>query len=377
MRAPAQPQQPVEWRSPKDLRGHRDAARVPSMTVVEGDALLADIAERGIQVPLDITANSVVLDGRHRHRVAVALGLDLVPVRIVEPPDEVEFMLLAALQRRQLSGSQRAALALELDEYRHRLDEAAGRKQANLKNSGVDVASMPHRAGRSRDHAARLAGVCPRLVQHAITVRGSDPVLYDQVKAGEIALGRAVKDIRLKARYAAIGESPPLPGGLFDLIYADPPWQMGGPSSSGSPEQHYPTMPTAEIAALRIPAADDAVLLMWAVTSLLPDALQVMQAWGFTYKSGLVWVKPSIGPGNYVRNRYELLLIATRGTYPTPLPKHRPDSVVEAPRGRHSEKPKCFYELIERMYPHATRLEMFARGKPRPGWTFWGNEVAQ
>jgi N6-adenosine-specific RNA methylase IME4 len=53
------------------------------------------------------------------------------------------------------------------------------------------------------------------------------------------------------------------------------------------------------------------------------------------------------------------------------------DSVVEAPRGRHSEKPKVFYELIERMYPHATRLELFARGKQRPGWTFWGNEVEQ
>jgi N6-adenosine-specific RNA methylase IME4 len=345
------------------------------MTVVEADAFKADVAERGIQVPLDITKDGVVLDGRHRHRLALELGVEEVPVRIVEPPDEVEYMLLAALQRRQLTGSQRAALALELDDYRARSAEAARRKQANLKNSSVDVASMPHRAGRSRDHAARLAGVCPRLVQHAITVRGSDPALYDQVKAGEVALGRAVKNIQLRARYAEIGESPPLPAGLFALIYADPPWRMGSPGSSGSPEQHYPTMPTAEIAALAIPAAADAALFMWAVTSLLPDALHVIEAWGFTYKSGLVWVKPSIGPGNYVRNRHELLLIATRGNYPTPLPKHRPDSVIEALRGRHSEKPKRFYELIEQMYPNATRLELFARGTPRPGWTAWGNEV--
>jgi len=347
------------------------------MTVVEAAALHADIAARGIQVPLDITAAGHVLDGRHRHRVALALGLDSVPVRVVDPPDEVEYMLLAALQRRQLSASQRAALALELEEYRTTRTHAAHRKQANLRNSHVDVASMPLREGRSRDHAAKLAGVCPRLVQQAITVRGTDPALYDQVKAGQLPLGRAVKDLRLKARYAEIGESPPLPTGLFDLVYADPPWQMGSPGSSGSPEQHYPTMPTPEIAGLWIPAADDAGLLMWAVTSLLPDALQVIAAWGFTYKSGLVWVKPSIGPGNYVRNRHELLLIATRGAYPTPLPKHRPDSVVEAPRGRHSEKPHRFYELIEQMYPNATRLEMFARGKPRPGWTAWGNEVEQ
>jgi N6-adenosine-specific RNA methylase IME4 len=345
------------------------------MTVAEDAALLADVAERGFQVPLDITREGVLLDGRHRHGIALVLGLELVPVRIVDPPDEVEYMLLAALQRRQLSESQRAALAVELDEYRTRRDEAAARKRANLRNSGVDVASMPHRAGRSRDHAARLAGVCPRLVQHAITVRGSDPALYDQVKAGEVALGRAVKDLQLRARYAEIGESPSLPAGQFDLIYADPPWQLGSAGSSGSPEQHYPTMPTPDIAGLAIPAAEDAVLLMWAVTSLMPDALEVIDAWGFTYKSGFVWVKPSIGPGNYVRNRHELLLIATRGNYPPPLPKHRPDSVVEAPRGRHSEKPKCFYERLEQMWPNATKLELFARGKARPGWTAWGNEA--
>jgi N6-adenosine-specific RNA methylase IME4 len=375
MRAHAQPNQPVEWRSPRDLRVHPDAGRVPLMRGVEASALHTDIAERDIQVPLDITRDGVVLDGRHRLGIALALGLDRVPVRVVDPPDEVEYMLLAALQRRQLSESQRAALALELDEYRTRHTGAAKRKRANLRNSRLDVASMPHRAGRSRDHAAKLAGVCPRLVQQAITVRSTDPALYDQVKAGQVALGRAVKDIRVKARYAEIGESPPLPTGLFDLIYADPPWQLGSPTSSSSPEQHYPTMPTPEIAALAIPAAANAVLLLWAVTSLLPDALHVIEAWGFTYKSGFVWIKPSIGPGNYVRNRHELLLIATRGNYPTPLPKHRPDSVLEAPRGRHSEKPKRFYDLLEHMWPHATRLELFARGKPHPGWTAWGNEV--
>ena len=84
-------------------------------------------------------------------------------------------------------------------------------------------------------------------------------------------------------------------------------------------------------------------------------------------------MKPSSGTGNYVLNRHEKLLIATRGDFPTPL--QRFDSVVDAQRGRHSEKPKIFYELIERMYPNATRLELFARGKARPGWTFWGNEV--
>jgi len=346
------------------------------MAAVEATGLRADIIRRGIVTPLAITKDGVVLDGRHRLRIALELGLDQVPVRVVDPDDEVDFMLSAALQRRQLTPSQRAALVLILTDYLAHKAAAVARKNANLRSKSLDVARVPHR-GRTRDHAASLAGVSPRLVQDAILVQQTDRDLFEQVTTGRLPLRQAVQQLKRDERYARIGPSPLLPAGLFDLIYADPPWQMGSPSSSGSPEQHYPTMTTAEIAALKIPAPENAVLLLWVVSSLLPDALDVIEAWGFVPKSTMVWVKPSIGPGNYARNRHEFLLIATRGNPPLPEPRTRPDSVVEAPRGRHSEKPKCFYELIERMYPNATRLEMFARGKPRPGWTFWGNQVEQ
>lgn len=376
MRAQAHPEQ-TQFRSLRELRGHLEALLVPGMPVDEATALREDIAARGIQVPLEITAAGVVLDGRMRHRAALDLGLEAVPVRIVEPPDEVEYMLLAALRRRHLKPSQRAALALELSEYQAGAEQAALRRKANLRNSTVDVAVLPHRAGRSRDHAARLAGVSPRLVQHAITVRERDPALNEQVRAGQVTLERAVQQIERQERYAAIGPTRQLPEGAVDLIYADPPWQLGSPSSANSPEQHYPTLPTAEIAALEVPAAENAVLFIWVVNGLIPEALEVIRAWGFSYKTSAVWVKPSIGLGNYFRNRHEELFLAIRGKYPLPPPECRPDSVIEARRGRHSEKPVCVYELIERMYPHAQRrLELFARGNARPGWTTWGNEAA-
>jgi N6-adenosine-specific RNA methylase IME4 len=371
------PSSPTQFRAPKDLRAHDQASLVPSMSAAELAALLADIVRRGILTPLAITKDGVVLDGRHRLQIALELGLDHVPVRIVDPDDEVDFMLSAALQRRQLTPSQRAALVLILTEYLAHKGAALTRKNANLRKGRSDVARVPHREGRTRDRAADLAGVSPRLVQDAIRVRETDPELFEQVTTGRLPLRQAVQQIKRDERHSRIGPSPELPVGEFDLVSADPPWQMGNLASSGSPEQHYPTMTTTEIAELKIPAADNAILFMWVVSSLLPDALKVIEAWGFVPKSTMVWVKPSIGPGNYVRNRHELLIIATRGNRPLPEPKHRVDSVVEAPRGRHSEKPKVFYELIERMYPHATRLELFARGKQRPGWTFWGNEVEQ
>jgi ParB-like nuclease domain len=164
----SQPQNPVENRSPKELRAHRQAALVPSMTVAEAQALEADIAERGIQVPLEITAAGVVLDGRHRHRVALALGLETVPVRVIDPPDQLEYMLLAAFQRRHLDTGQRAFLVLELEGYRQRRAEAALRKSANLRNSAEAVTTPPqsqasrHAQSRTRSWSKNTAPLSTR-----------------------------------------------------------------------------------------------------------------------------------------------------------------------------------------------------------------------
>jgi N6-adenosine-specific RNA methylase IME4 len=374
-RNPEPPDDGQESRSPRELRGHPEALRVPSMTVLEAKALEADIARRGIVVPLDITVAGVVLDGRHRHRTALNLGLELVPVRIVDPLDEVDYMISAALQRRHLTESQRAAMVLDLREYLEQREQAASRKRANLRNSGLEGTSMSHRAGRSSEYAAKIADVSPSLIKQTESIKRRAPNLLPPIRAGEITVGRALKQIERQERYAHIGPAPALPEGQFDVIYADPPWQLGSPTSANSPEQHYPTLPTREIAELAIPAAEKAVLFLWAVSGLLPDALEVTGAWGFTYKTNFVWVKRGIGLGVYARNQHELLLFATRGGFAPPANDLRTSSVIDAPRGRHSEKPACVYERIEQMYPRATRLELFARGKARHRWTTWGNEA--
>jgi N6-adenosine-specific RNA methylase IME4 len=134
-------------------------------------------------------------------------------------------------------------------------------------------------------------------------------------------------------------------------------------------------MELEEIKAMPLPAAQNAGLFLWAVNGQLEEALEVMRVWGFTYKAKITWVKPSIGLGHWLRNRHQLLLLGTRGKVALPDEPDRPDSVIEAARRRHSEKPQCVYELIERMFPGAARVELFAR-QTRPGWVAWGNEVA-
>jgi N6-adenosine-specific RNA methylase IME4 len=363
-----------EFRSPERLRAHTHE-HVPALAPLARQALRADIARRGIVEPVEITEHGIVLNGRERLAIATELQLKRVPVRVVAPEDEVEHVILAALQRRHLSASQRAALALELDRYRELQAEAKERRHANLRQN-AEAATLPPR-GKTRDLVAAWAGVSARTVQDAATVHQHNPDLFERIKSGEIAADLAARRVRRALRDANLPPAPPLPDGPFELIYADPPWQLGNPDGQNAPENHYPTMPLQEIKELQPPAADNAVLFLWAVNCLLPEALEVISAWGFTYKSNLVWVKPSVGLGVWARNRHELLLFATRGQIDVPEPTQRPDSVIEAKRGRHSQKPEAVYELIESAYPKPTKLELFARGSPRPGWQAWGNEAEQ
>jgi len=161
----------------------------------------------------------------------------------------------------------------------------------------------------------------------------------------------------------------------YDIIYADPPWQYDfSKSDSRAIETHYQTMSLENICKLKIPAKEDSVLFLWATTPKLLEALQVMKAWGFIYKTNLVWVKNKIGMGYYARGRHELLLIGAKGKSIVPAAANRQDSVLTGERLEHSRKPESAYLLIELAYPNKKKLELFAR-KTRMGWESWGNEI--
>jgi N6-adenosine-specific RNA methylase IME4 len=170
----------------------------------------------------------------------------------------------------------------------------------------------------------------------------------------------------------------PLPKDQYQVIYADPPWKYEHADHEGRMvEDHYPTMSTDEICALQINeiCAPEAVLFLWATSPKLEEAMRVVRAWGFEYRTSLVWVKNSIGLGYYVRQQHELILIGRRGNFPVPIDSNRPASVQYAKRENHSSKPALFVSLIEQMYPGAKRIELFARTR-REGWESWGNELS-
>jgi N6-adenosine-specific RNA methylase IME4 len=172
-----------------------------------------------------------------------------------------------------------------------------------------------------------------------------------------------------------------LPDRRCGVIVADPEWRFqvwSEESGSGcSASAHYPTSGLDVIKSrdVRSIAAPDCVLFLWAIPPMLPEALAVMAAWGFTYKAHVVWLKDKIGLGYWVRSKHEILLIGTRGRIPAPAPGTQWESVITAPTGRHSAKPTIFLERIEQLYPTVPKIELNCRGKSRPGRDAWGAEA--
>lgn len=165
---------------------------------------------------------------------------------------------------------------------------------------------------------------------------------------------------------------------LYPIVYVDPPWRYEySPTDNREIENHYPTMTLEEICLLPVAeiATPDSVLFLWTTSPKLAESMQVIEAWGYAYKTCMVWDKERMGMGYYARQQHELLLIATRGAVPVPEPANRPASVIRARRdNEHSAKPAEFYDVIERMYPDLPKIELFARGR-RAGWAAWGNQA--
>ena len=369
------------------------------------ERLSRDIKANGLRVPIVLLAGKI-LDGRNRllacERAGVEprferIGSDHNPWRAVwslnRERRQIEDKVRLALIGRQMVEQSDAWLAAQEkakeEANRARSEKVKGYRNA-AKNSPASCEAKP-KAPASRDYrrehprkaAARLAeeigGVSRATVERAIELERANPEAAEAVRRGEKEGQKALGEVKRKKRVDRIveiskGNAPLATDRRFPVIYADPPWRYNNTAGASAAEDHYPTMSLKEICALEVPATPDAVLFLWATSPLLPEAFDVIRSWGFTYKGSMVWSKGT-GTGNWVLNAHEILLIATRGDIPCPLPSNRPLSVITAPRTRHSAKPAEFAEAIERMFPDLPKLEMFCRS-PRDGWVAWGNEAA-
>lgn len=135
----------------------------------------------------------------------------------------------------------------------------------------------------------------------------------------------------------------------YSIIYADPPWRYDfSKDNADKIENHYPTMTLNEIKRLPINliAEENSVLFLWATAPKLEQALEVMKAWGFTYKTNACWDKEWIGMGYWFRGQHELLLVGTKGKFSPPIPKERISSIHREKKTKHSKKPNFYRDYI-------------------------------
>jgi N6-adenosine-specific RNA methylase IME4 len=246
-------------------------------------------------------------------------------------------------------------------------------------------------ARRIRDAIEREPGIVRRVLDDILD-SGDEPTKARLRKelGGPIrkirAAVQAEKKKRRTQRETALAEKiEALPNRRYGVVLADPEWRFEPYSrESGmdrAPDNHYPTSATPDIAARDVAsiAADDCVLFLWATAPMLPDALTVLSAWGFSYVTHSVWFKQRVGeargPGYWFSGEHELLLVGVKGEVPAPAMGTQFRSVFVAPVGDHSEKPEVSLAMIEAYFPNLPKIELNRRGPARPGWDAWGNQA--
>jgi len=339
-----------------------------------------------------------LLAGLHRLEAAKRSGWQLIKASLFEGDD-----IAAELAEIDENLMRNDLTVLEQGEHLARRQELIGRNVGRYevpngrtvlplkttleiaKEAGITEASAQKRMQVARNivpevkdiiRNTEIANSTTQLLELARLAPEEQVEVAKKVADGAFSIAESLKKIAKDKREEMHSEkrNRALPEGKFSVIYADPPWQYDNSGFNESADNQYPTMPVEDICELPISKLADktTVLFLWATNPLLPEALRVLNSWGFEYKTNIAWIKDmGRGKGWYLKSKHELLLIGVKPE--SPHPAERPDSCFEADRGTvHSRKPERAYEIIESMYP-GNKIELFSRNH-REGWEAWGNE---
>lgn len=358
------------------------------------ETFIESVDEKGVLEPLVITNGKQIISGHRRWLAAQETGTESVPVRYSEFDNDLaerEALIEFNRQREKTPGQ----IVNEFEEMVAVEEERA--LQRNSKTAGSDPSkeTFPDtEKGQARDKAAEKvnADVSGRTLEKGKKVKDKatsddEPEevqeaaeeAWQDLESGEESFNGAYERVR-DAEDQADDDSnetgtPELPEEEYDVVYADPPWRYNfSKTANREIENQYETMSLSDIKQLDVPAGEDAVLYLWATAPKLIEAIDVIDAWGFDYKTNLVWDKEQMGMGYWSRVQHEHLLVATRGDVSVPDTDDRRRSVIREQRGEHSEKPEAAASMIQEQHEDADLIELFARDA-RSGWDVWGNEA--
>ena len=356
--------------------------------------LTESLRQNGMLIPVVLYENRI-LDGRNRYRAHLSDSTIELKTEEFEGTEEEALRCALALnnQRRNLDEGQRALAALRLANVQSKMKTVEGQKwAADIFNVSFSTVRLAFDISRSEQKERQVlldmieSDDLVISVAHNI-MKNLPPIKWEQAaldtKKGKQWIKetkRQQREIEFANGTVAENRKAENKDTVYGVIYADPPWSFETYSEAGkgrSPDQHYKTMSLDDIRALGIPAADNCALFLWTTVAHLSNAIEVLEGWGFEYKSAYAWHKPVAGLGYWSRNTLELLLLGVKGEVPAPTPDLQMPQVIQAEQGEHSTKPEVFGQGIAKMFPHVPSVELFARRKAQRGsnWFYEGNEI--
>jgi len=366
---------------------------IPPLTQDEFEGLTASLIAEGCRDSL-VVWDGILLDGHNRYDICTAnkIAYKTVTVNLANKEEAELWVLMNARNRRNLTEDQRAVIE---EEIRIRVSAIVKRSRAgkagkaggisrpknSLSHDVCDKLSQPKRD--TRKEAAKRAGVSRRKMEQAAFVKKEAPILFAEVKEGAISLAAAVRDTKKKKQIEALEDiktkEVKLLDGKFDVLVIDPPWPIKKIERDERPNQSeidYPTMTVEEIGTYftdKIHHADDCHVWLWTTHKFFPDAVNLFATWSVKYVCTFVWHKPGgFQPIGLPQYNCEFCLYGRIGN-PSFIDTKAFFTCFNADRGKHSEKPDCFYETVVRVTA-GLRGAPFER-KSRAGFEVGGNEV--
>jgi N6-adenosine-specific RNA methylase IME4/ParB-like chromosome segregation protein Spo0J len=368
---------------------------IPPLADHELEGLEEDILHFGCYSPI-ITWNGFIIDGHHRYEICTRHKLTFkTEEREFEGEKSVMiWMIDNQMGRRNITIAAKIQLAMKKHAF---LSDRARKRQACGQGGVLLRADLPQaneEEGRVRDLIGKDAGCSGKTVDKFLYIEEHAPELAEKVVRGESddegkrltidGVYNKTKTEQVRAETIANLESIETQevkevDGVYDVVVLDPPWEIANPGQhsehNGYKELPYPTMTVEEIKDLELPCADDCHVFLWTTQKFLKPSFKILEDWGLTYVCLFTWVKNGgFQPFNMPQFNTEFVMYAHKGN-PKFVDLKQFNCGFQAKRGKHSEKPEEFYELLRRVTA-GRRIDMFNR-RSIEGFDVWGNESQQ
>jgi len=335
-------------------------------------SLAASIAEVGLLHPVVVTPEGRLIAGQRRLEACRTLGWTEVSVTVVDLYQAARGEAHENFVRKDLLPSEIVALKRAIEPLESRDARERQGHKADLCHPATVAEGQRSYPGEARDKIARYLGVGRTTIERAeavVDAADDEPEEYGYLveqmdRSGKVA--GVYRRLTIMKQARELEAAPPtLPSGPFHVIVADPPWRYE--SGSSLP---YPTMALEDIKAMPVRdiAEDNSILWLWTTNAHLRVAFEVVEAWGFEYKTLLTWVKDRVGTGDWLRGQTEHCILSARGRPIVQLANQT--TALNGIRREHSRKPEEFYALVDQLCP-GSKVELFSR-QQRKGWRAFG-----